>query len=625
MKEEFRILFEPIRVNQLTLANRIMAAPTTPRLPEQDLCKAGVIILGCGGIDYPGAWWDTPYLFSKYERERTRKTLCEMKRGGSLVSLELMHMGLYDRVKEGAVPGPCEGFNEEGTPVRALSGPELETIAERFGKSARDARDFGFDMVMLHFAHGWLPAQFLSPAWNHRQDAFGGSYENRARFPLMILKKVREAVGADFPVDLRISAVEWIEGGIEFADTLRFLQDAQPYIDMVNISAGTDMNKKGCIHMATTSLSRPCANVEYAAEVKKHLQIPVAVVGGISTPQQAVEILRRQQADIVTLGRALIADPFWVRKVMEGREEEIVPCQRCLYCMHWASDHREVCCSVNPRYRRESLIPAEILPARSAKRVVIIGGGAAGMKAAITAKQRGHTVTLFEKRPLLGGVLHHSDHLPDKIELQRYLRYLVHEIHRLSIDVRCAHEPSREEIAALHPDVLFLAVGAHARTLPLDGVMYSMQALEAFERIDDLHGSYVIIGGGSIGCELALELDQRGCRTTILEAGDRLHRQDNLAYDLAMEERLAACSHLQIHTDALCTSITQEGVYFTDGSNSTQFVQGKAILACGMLPDQETCERYEGLAQETYRIGDCKKVGKIKETCADGTFLPYYI
>lgn len=620
MKEAYRCLFEPIKINQLTLQNRVIAAPTSPFSIDKIACKAGLIVMGSGGINVKGAWWDTPYLFSKYEREKTRHTLNQLKAGGSRVSLELIHMGLYNRGAE--TVGPCDGVNDEGTRIRALTETELAELAEKFAEAALDAKQFGFDMVMLHFAHGWLPAQFLSPAWNKRTDHYGGVLENRMRFPLMILKQVRKAVGPDFPIDLRISAVEWIEEGITFAETKQFLTEAQKYVDMINLSAGTDMNKQGCIHMATTPFAPHNVNAHYARELKQTLAIPIAVVGGILEADDAAAILTKGQADLVTIGRALIADPKWLRKIMEGKEEDIVPCLRCSYCLHWTTDRINVGCSVNPRYLNEDLLPETIVPAAVSKKVVIIGGGISGMRSAITCAARGHQVILYEKEKDLGGVLRFCDHVEDKTELRRYRDYLIHQIKQLPITLKLGEMPSRESLLAMEPQALLIAVGAVSIIPRLEGKAYAIKALDAYEQIDSLSDKIVIIGGGSIGCELALTLAKKGRHVTILEAGNVLHRQDNRAYDLAIEEQLAKYKQsISIYKEVDCSEITAEGVWSKDGI----FYEGQVILACGMKPNKEMAERYQGICADTYLLGDCRKVGKVKDTSADGTFLPYYL
>ena len=420
---KFASLFQPLKINSLMIPNRIISAPMNEALNDKRVrCGAGILIAGCGGVDLPNAWFDPGYLFAKAQIQNTRQWLNFMRQGGSAVSLEVMHMGGVGR---GAHPddvlwGSTDGVNAYGNRVKAMTPAEMDQTSAAFAQTCRDAKELGFDMVMLHFAHGWLPAQFLSPALNHRTDDYGGCLENRMKFPLAIIKAVREAVGPDYPVDLRISAKEWIDGGIDLNEVLIFLKQAEPYLDMVNVSAGQDMDKQGNIHMATSTLEPHGVNRQLARAIKQTLTIPVAVVGAILTPQEAASVIEEQDADLVVLGRALLADEDWIHKAEAGRDADIVPCLRCGSCMHWTTDRRDHGCSVNPAYMNGSWMSSECLPVKIRKQVVVIGGGPAGMKAALTADRRGHQVTLLEQNSSLGGALTIFNQEPHKLDLRRY-------------------------------------------------------------------------------------------------------------------------------------------------------------------------------------------------------------
>jgi 2,4-dienoyl-CoA reductase-like NADH-dependent reductase (Old Yellow Enzyme family)/thioredoxin reductase len=608
---EYSKIFSPIKINQMMVPNRLMAAPGNGGYSkERATTGAAINIWGCGTVNLKNAGMvgEVPYMFSKYQYQKTRRILDFMKQGGAKASLEIMHAGLMRRGEDNV--GPVDGINCEGIPYRELRVEELQEIATAFGQMAKDAKQFGFDMVMLHFAHGWLPAEFLSPAWNKRTDEYGGCYENRARFPLMILQAVRNAVGKDYPVDMRISVKEWVDGEIAFEDVLRFIQDAEPYIDMVNLSAGTDMDKNGCVHMTTSALEPRLTNVEYAKIVKSKVHIPVAVVGSIFTPEEAERLVENGYADLIMLGRALIADPFWIKKTREKKEDDIVPCIRCGYCSHWASGRYNHGCSVNPRYLRDDWVSYEFQKDESPRNFVIIGGGIAGMRAAITAAARGEKVTLLEQNNELGGVLRFVDQGNYKNDLKRYKDYLIGQVKKSDVQVSLGTKATPQLVKALNPDVLILAIGAKSVKPRMPGVDKCMPAIDAYYHFDEIGKQVVIIGGGVIGCELALELDNGERQITIIESTDRIHHQDNMMLDIALDQHLSKASHIQICTNTRCEEVKADRVVLSDGK---EIPFDQVILSIGMKADIEQVNQFYGITSQTYTIGDCVKSAKIKE------------
>lgn len=613
---KYESLFQPILINQLMLKNRIFAAPLTDgaELPEKMKCGAAVNIMGCVAVDHKSArWFGSPDPFSKEQRLNTRKMLDFYKSGGSFVSAELMHCGYWNRGS--GVYGPNDEINPEGVKVKGLTVEELSEIADSFGRTAANAKEFGFDMVMLHFAHGWLIPQFLSPSINRRTDEYGGSYENRARFPLECVKKVREAVGPDYPVDMRISAEEWTKDGMKFEEVLRFLKDCEPYLDMVNISAGTDMDKEGSVHMTASAFERHCTNIDYAKKVKETLSVPVCVVGSIMTPEEADSIIRKGYADMVAIGRPLLADPDWIKKAAEGREEDIVPCLRCTYCMHWSTERKGQNCSVNVRAFKENFVPCTLPKAERSKKIVVAGAGPAGMRAALTAAERGHRVLLYEQEEALGGLLKHADYEQSKQDLKRYKDYLIRQINKSRVEVHLNTTVTPELIKSLCPDEVILALGSKAFTPPITGKEYAIPVLEAYPKLDDLGEQIVIIGGGTIGCELGLELEARGRKVTILEMSGRLHRQDSLYYDIAIEQHIQKAKNLTCLTQAKVLEIKEgEVIYQNAEGRLCKEVCDQIIMAAGLRSRREEAHAFYEIKEiPIHMIGDCGKVGKVRE------------
>lgn len=614
-------LLEPIRINQLLVANRLISAPMNEALNEERAkCGAGIIIAGCCGVDMEHSWFDPGYMFSKQNAQKTRKWLEFMKQGNARISLEIMHMGGVGRGNpESILLGPSDGVNEYGNQIRAMNEEDMERVCQAFAKAAHDAKEFGFDMIMLHFAHGWLPAQFLSPAWNHRSDEYGISYENRARFPLRIIQRVREAVGKDFPIDMRISVKEWIDHEIAWEDVKRFILDAEPYLDMVNLSAGTDMDKSGNVHMATSQFEKHKVNVQYSKELKKLLSIPVAVVGAIMTPKEAEEIIKQEEADLIMLGRSLLADPLWIKKYIENREEDIVPCIRCVYCMHWTTNRRNQGCSVNPRYLREDFIPFKPLKTDHPKKVVVIGGGPAGMKAALSAEQKGHQTVLIEKENVLGGKLIYSEYDYGKRDLARYRAYLVRQVEKSTIQVKLNTEANRELIQKMTPDVLIIAAGSHAIVPDIKGAENALDVLEAYKNPEKIKGDVVVVGGGSAGCEIALSLSEKGHLVSVVEKGKEFHKQDNLLYDIAIDQHMAK-HDIRLYSETEVLEITASNVKCQSKEKQMLLRADTVIMAAGFKPLTSLAESFYGITPYTYVIGDCKKIGKIKDATLDGYF-----
>ena len=353
--------------------------------------------------------------------------------------------------------GACDTVRPDGVPVKALTEEMLQDIVASYGKTAALAKRAGFQMIMIHGGHGWLINQFLSPYFNKRTDKYGGSLENRCRLAVEVLKAVREAVGPGFPIEFRMSGSELFEGGYDLKEGVRIAQTIEPYVDLIHVSAGTYQRGFGDTHPSMFK-DHGC-NVYLAAEIKKHVSIPVATIGGLNDPAQMEEIIASGKADIVYMARALLADPFLPRKVVENRENEIVKCLRCFTCMAERAATSTRRCTVNPLIGRE-IEGSEVYPAPVKKKVLVAGGGPGGLYAAYTAARRGHQVILCEKEAELGGILKSEQALPFKREMYELSNTYALFARNAGVEIRTSVEVTPEYVEKEAPDALIVAVGS---------------------------------------------------------------------------------------------------------------------------------------------------------------------
>lgn len=630
--EKYDILFRPLRVGGITLKNRIIASPTsmsplgrgytyTDENFEVYRLKAmggaAVVTVGEIMVDLESGRSHIHQVgINEPEQERSFRLMTEaIHAGGAFASAELDHGGaLCDPIfLDGRKPiGPSGYVDSYGDEVLEMTEEQILNMAELYGQAAKNAKSYGFDMVMIHMGHGWLLHQFISEITNHRTDKWGGSFENRMRFPLLVVEKVRKAVGRSFPIDVRISGSERCPGGYGIETGIEIAKTLDGKVDMLHVSAGTQEYPYSAVLMHPGTFQKPMENAYLAAEIKKHVSIPVCTVGAFSEPDDMVQFMEESGVDAVAMGRALLADPFFPKKTLDGEPEKITRCLRCTECLSGLIRCELLRCAVNPAIGREheTLHPLPVLRKRN---ILIAGGGPAGMRAALTAAERGHRVTICEKSDRLGG-LKFADNADFKYTLRRFRDTQAQLImNDPRIDVRLNTTVTEELVAELQPDLLLIAVGAVPLRLPIpgadgDNVVYCAE-IQPDTRIGH---RVVIIGGGLAGSEEAIALARAGHDVTIVEMQDELAPDCGRMHRLNVLHEIENSGNIHAATGHACASISPEGVYArTPDGGEVLFPADTVIMAAGMTPNSEEVDRLRPLVKEYAIIGDALRSGQI--------------
>ena len=547
-----------------------------------------------------------------------------IRRHGAVASLELSHSGMYagtymtDKSKQKSMHqwGADDTVRADGVKVKALTEDMIKEIVEAYGQTAALAKRAEFEMLMIHGGHGWLINQFLSPYFNHRHDAYGGSLENRCRLAIEVLKSVREAVGEGFPIEFRMSGSELFEGGYDLSEGVKIAQMIEPYVDILHVSAGTYQRGFGDTH--PSMFKEHGCNVYLAAEIKKHVSVPVATIGGLNDPEQMEEIIASGKADIVYMARALLADPFLPRKVMENKEDQIVKCLRCFTCMAERAMTSTRRCTVNPLIGRE-MEGCEIHLAPEKKKVLVAGGGPGGLYAAYTAARRGHQVILCEKESKIGGILKSEQAIPFKHEMYELANTYKKLAENAGVEIRVNTEVTPEYAEKENPDALIIAVGSSPLVPPIKGldgenvVLVNNYYLEK-EKVGD---KVVVFGGGLAGCECAIHLGMEGKEVHIIEMRDELAPDANIRHRPLLLKEIN--KYATVHAGCKGLEVSKEGILCEDKEGHQMLVEGDSIIcALGQRSRRDVVDALRDSAPYVAVIGDASKVSTITNAVYEG-------
>jgi NAD(H)-dependent 7beta-hydroxy-3-oxo-delta4-cholenoic acid oxidoreductase len=641
-------LFSPIKIGSMEIKNRIAMAPMATQFANPDSTVSqklmdyhearakggvGLIILGVTTVD---EYFPYPVTLSLSDDRFIPglKALTDIvhKHGAKIIP-QITHPGPASLSPFLGGPQPVGPsvikYPATGQVCRELAIEEIGPIVEQFGEAARRAREAGFDGVELHAAHGYMLAGcFISPLRNRRTDEYGGSIDARLKFPIEVIKCIKDKAGTDFPIILRMSGDELVTGGQDIRQT--------QYIAPKLVEAGVDAFhiSSGLLYETAWRIMPPTGtplglNTGFSEAVKKVVDVPVMVVGRINEPLFAEDILEKGQADMVAIGRGLLADPEFPIKAMEGRFDDIAPCTGCsLGCLARAAKSEPLSCVINPAVGKEKEMA--IVPADTARKVMVVGAGPAGLEAARVAALRGHDVDLYEKAPKVGGQFDLASVPPSKQEMSKFIKYLYTQVGKVGAKLHLNTEVSSELVDQMKPDVVIVATGGEPIIPDLPGI----QGEKVISSHDVLSGkvilppgNMVVIGGGMVGLEVAEFLADPGDHPllgpnhiTVVEM------LDSVGMDLAADMRTLLMKRLRengvrIITSATVKEILDDGMVISmaDGSEESMRGMDRIILAMGAKSVEVLSDEIKKKVAEVYVIGDAKQPRKALEAIAEGS------
>lgn len=540
-----------------------------------------------------------------------------IRRHGAIPSIELSHSGMYsgtymtDKKKQKGLTqwGPSACTRPDGVQVGELTHEMIQEIVLAYGHVAGLAKRAGFELLMIHGGHGWLINQFLSPMFNNRDDEYGGSLEGRCRFAIEVLKSVREAVGPFFPIEFRLSGSEFVKEGYDLQEGIRIAQQIEPYIDLLHVTAGTYQRTFGITH--PSMFTEHGRNVHLAAEIKKHVSVPVATIGGLNDPAQMEEIIASGKADVVYMARALLADPFLPNKVMANQDEDIVHCLRCFTCMAERASTAKRRCTVNPLIGRECE-GDEVAPSSVKKTVLVVGGGPGGLYSAWTAARRGHRVVLCEQEAELGGILKSEQALPFKQEMYKLANTYAGFCRNAGVEIRLNTRVTRAYVDDMAPDAVIIAAGSAPLVPPIPGLDGEQVVLvnDYYKKKDTVGDEVVVLGGGLAGSECAIHLGLEGKHVHLVEMRNDLAPDANVRHRPLLLKELE--KHVNVHTGHKALRVTAEGVVCETHDGQEILIPGKSVIcALGQRSRTEVVEELSGSAPFVRVIGDAARVSTI--------------
>lgn len=632
MDDRFRKIFEPISIGSVKLKNRIMMAPmevgmgenggfVSKRLiefmRERAENEVAIIITGSVGVSPEGRGLATQLSCydDKFLDGLSALTEAVHKAGGK-IGAQIYHAGRQASQQitglQPIAPSPIPCPVMQGNP-REMTEGDIEEVHKKFIDGAKRLEKAGFDIIEVHLAHGYLLHSFLSPFSNKRTDEYGGSLVNRMRFPRRVVKSITESVKV--PVTIRISAEEFIDEGLHIDEVVKICKILeQDGIKAISVSAGSYGSLPYVIQPMMVERG---FLVPYAEKIKKAVNIPVIVAGRINQPELAADIINSNKADMVALGRPLIADSEFVTKIKNGNQARIA---RCIACNQRCIDNvfigKHASCLVNPRAGNEIDIKVEKAPRR--KKVLVIGAGPAGMAAAKTAAQRGHKVTLVEQKEELGGKIPVASAAPGKEDFALVGEYYKGELEALeNVKILKGIKADKDFAANQEPDALIIAVGSKPIIPKIEGIEGDNVYLAEDVILDESFSNkkVAVIGGGLSGCDTALRLAKRGCKVVIVEMMEEIAKDVGAIMKMALMKEIED-AEIEVLTSCTLKKVEEKGIVIEKDKKQSSIEVDSAVLAVGYKPRE--IGDLEGISKEVYVIGDAKCVGKADAAIEQG-------
>ncbi len=631
-------LFNPFRIRGVDLENRIVMPALASFLIESDgsitddtvehyrLRAAGgpaMVIMEACAVSPEGVV--SPHQARIYDNrflEGLSKIAQVMKSEGAVPALQVHHGGRQTSVRVikqkplAPSPLPCPAIHGD---VEPLTREGIQELVKKFGDAAERAVSAGFELIEIHGAHGYLINQFLSRFSNIREDEYGGDILGRTRFAREVVEEIRRRVGGNFPISFKISAQEFCPDGLTVQESIEILKPiVASGVDVVQVSAGNDATPEW---IAQPMFMKQACLADSAEKIRNVLNVPIMAVGRINDPVLADELISKGKADLICMGRGLLADPELPKKAKQGRIEDIRTCIACNTCMESIFRRGRIECLVNPTLGREKEMV--IVPTEKPRKIMVIGGGPGGLNVAWTAAKRGHDVHLFEKASELGGQLIMGSVTDYKKELLTLIRFQKRQIKRFGVECHLGHEVTLDTIEKENPDVIILATGSVPVLPRVQGIDKPIVTsyVEMLEGNTPQPKKTVVIGGGATGCEVAHHLAESGSQVTIVEMLPKIGTALESMTRKILLRKLRTRKTI-ILTETKLMKVEDNGVVVSDRDGNETFLEAeRVVIAIGSKPDNGLYEKLQPLRYEVHRIGDCLEPRSAKTAIHESAVL----